>query len=155
MRYTRKLFELASRAHLHGADVLSAAKKAPDRLPATVAYLAQVAVECGLKALLLHRAAIVDSTSARDEQKYPRLAPLFHGTSGHALDKLADEAGLSQLMRLAGRDLARDACWQRMTSRDRPYSVRYGAEAPTAAEARAEAARAKEILDVVLGRLSR
>ena len=70
---------------------------------------------------------------------------LFQGSGGHDLAALAKESRLSRLLAADSVDDVAGEAWDRMCDRDRPYSLRYGAEAVTAAQLQAELAVAKRV----------
>lgn len=119
-------------------------QKDPAILPATVAYLAHVALECVMKARLLSRG---DCATATDlERKAPKVhRELFRGKSGHSLSTLAKQLRLKAILGDDAAILVHDACWSRMQHTERPYSLRYGAESLNRGEVGEELERAAKI----------
>jgi hypothetical protein len=157
--FTLDRFRLAGRGHLHAARaILDAAKSASRPNPAlalaSACYLVQVALECGLKARILEKGGC--STVAELKRKQPKVYdPLFVTKQGHDLDKLAKQLGLDRLMATMGKGWREDACWQRLTSSERPFSLRYGTEDVDDAAATEEIERCDELLSVLLSGLVR
>ncbi len=96
--------------------------------PRETAYLVHVGVECALKARILVRARATSVTDLRRLLPEDDWNELFRGSSGHDLGALAKKACLKMLLVNEDREsLLSAAAWARMTSADRPYSLRYGA----------------------------
>jgi len=157
--FTLERFRLAGHGHLHGARcILEAAKTASGPVPAlalaSACYLVQVALECGIKARILERGGC---TSVEElKRKQPKVYdPLFVTKQGHDLDKLAKQLGVDRLMATMGRGWREDDCWQRLTSSERPFSLRYGTENIDDAVATEEVERCAELLSVLLSGLMR
>ncbi|MCG8556719.1 MAG: hypothetical protein MJD61_15745 [Proteobacteria bacterium] len=151
--WTLHTFRSAAAGHLHGAEcvlsVLPQNPTHPARAPASAAYLAHVALECAIKARLLYRAGCADGEDLKKKQ--PKVYDaLFRRRQGHELARLAEEVRLSKLMKVEGKQWVDDDCWKRLTTSERPYSLRYGAENIGASAAGAEVARSKELADVLL-----
>lgn len=152
--FTRERFRLAGHGHHHAARcVLEAAKTAPGPVPAltlaSASYLVQVALECGFKARIL---AMAGCESVEDlRRRHPKVYdPLFVTKQGHDLDKLAKQLGVERLMATMGKGWREDDCWQRITSSERPFSLRYGTEDVDEAAATDEVDRCADLLAVLL-----
>lgn len=90
------------------------------------------------------------------KRKQPKVYdPLFVTKQGHDLDKLAKQLGVERLMATEGRGWREDGCWERLTSAERPFSLRYGTEDVDAAAATEEVDRGAELLSVLLSGLVR
>jgi hypothetical protein len=146
-------FRRAGLGHLHGARRVLTTQQGkatePALVPASAAYLAHVSIECAIKARLLARGGFA---SAEDlENKQPQVySKLFKGKSGHDLSALAGQLRLKNLVENNGKSWADDACWRRMASSARPYSLRYGMEPIERPAAEQEVQRATELLGVLL-----
>lgn len=149
-------FRRAGRAHLNSARKLidSARTEADRNAGGTAAYLAHVALECGIKAHLLHRAGC-DGVLALKRMSPPVHDALFSGKKGHDLGQLAEQLRLKQLLATEGKTFQVDDCWNRLRASERPYCLRYGAERLEVEEAGAEVQRAMELFDVVTAGLVR
>lgn len=152
--WTLEKFRRAGQSHLESAEyvlskVPAGGRKSPALIPASAAYLAHVALECGMKARLLARGgyASVDALKEKAPQVY---AALFKGSNGHNLAILADQLRIKEILALNGKHWISDACWTRIASSERPYSLRYGAEQIDRAKVAEELKRASELLDVLL-----
>lgn len=156
---TLNQFKAAAGAHMHAAATAQAAganNTAPQRLAGTIAYLANVGVECTLKSVIL-KGSRVANTSALQKQHLRLYQSLFKSTKGHQLADLAIAARLSAHLG-ADAPVMTDATWKRMCSSARPYSLRYGTEPLTHAEATAELALATRLhsnISSLLGRPTR
>lgn len=69
---------------------------------------------------------------------------------GTTLKKLAGEVGLQESVKLEGGSWADDGTWMRMTSSERPYALRYGAEEVSPVEADAEVTRTHTLVKTLL-----
>ncbi|MBK7539707.1 MAG: hypothetical protein IPI49_31025 [Myxococcales bacterium] len=152
-------FRLASHGHLAGAKAIledngtSTRGSLPAKSSSSAAYLAGVALECSIKAKLLARGAY-ESTEAL-KRKLPLVhKALFKSKDGHDLGKLARELRLMDVIRANGKNWEEDNVWKRMSSPERPYSLRYGSEHLTAKDAESEVARARELSETLLSGLS-
>jgi hypothetical protein len=148
----------AALGHLHAAErVLAVSREqppAPSLTRVSGCYLAQVALECSLKAQLLFRAGCVDEAELQGKQ--PRVhEALFRSRRGHDLQLLAHNADLRGLLATEGKAYPQGACWSRLTSAGRPYSLRYGTEDLRDDLAAEEIGLARVIAGVLLGRLGR
>ncbi len=170
-------FQRAAQAHLHAAGAAAGRQppagrarkgrkprglsvpppaKVPAGLPATIAYLSNVAAECALKSLILKGATVTKTEEFQLAQPKIHKA-LFQGKAGHDLGELARAA---QLMRRLDRDAPEPAnpVWKRMCLDARPYSLRYGIEDVTAKGADEEHALARKLHEDIrslLGRIQR
>ncbi|HOW51400.1 MAG TPA: hypothetical protein PLV42_05065 [bacterium] len=115
-------------------------------------YLAHLALECAIKARLLHKQGV---NSVDDlEKKHPKIhTALFRGKKGHDIQKLSTDVDLQGILKNEGRPLQKDACWTRIISSTRPYSLRYGTETLQRAEASEEISRISGILELLLSGL--
>lgn len=153
-------FRLASHGHLAGAKAIlgdentSRSGSPPAKLPTSAAYLASVALECSIKARLLFRGGFQSDDALKEKQPSVHKA-LFKSKEGHDLGKLASELRLVNLLGADGRTWQEDKVWKRMSSPERPYSLRYGGEHLTAEDAEAEVARVGELSETLLSGLSR
>lgn len=152
--WTLDRFRRASRSHLKSAEHIIdrtslKGSSDPALIPASAAYLAQVALECGLKARILYRGGC--SSTDELERKMPEVHKnLFKGAQGHKIGYLAKHLRCDDLVELEGKPWKEDACWTRITSNDRPYSLRYGAENVEVANVKEELARTSDLLDILL-----
>lgn len=123
----------------------------PGVLPGSAAYLAHVAIECVVKARVLYRSgcASLEDLKRKDPSAHETL---FRGRRGHALRFLAESVRLEEILKQEGKDtsIIKDSCWTRMAHDERPYSLRYGAEAPAVDDVEQELQRAAEIVEAVL-----
>jgi HEPN domain-containing protein len=156
--WTLRRFKQAGQAHLHSASrILKSAdgnNTGPALTSVSATYLAHVALECLLKANLLRRGGFENVAKLR--KSLPRVYEnLFRGVAGHSIKQLADELRLHHV--LVGQDdsLTNDACWARVCSSERPYSLRYGAEELTVKEATEDVNRAEQIARTLLRDLGR
>lgn len=152
--WTLERFRRSGRSHLasaqHLLDLVKQALPATHAKPHSAAYLAHVAVECALKALLLSRNGCASKEEL--ELKHPKAhAALFHGKSGHDLKRLAEHLRLGRFMGLSEKAWSEDDCWKRIVNDDRPYSLRYGAEEVSAEAVEEELERVKAVVGTVLG----
>lgn len=156
--WTLRHFNLAARGHLHAADSVlrhqSDSGQMPTRTAASAAYLAHVALECAMKARLLYRDGC---DSVKDlARKSPNVSHLLFKTSkGHDLTILSEKLALSRVVKLDGKTFANDACWKRLCSEARPYSLRYGTEEISEKDAREDVSRSRELTDVLLSGIQR
>jgi HEPN domain-containing protein len=153
MSGTLEEFRRVGRSHLEGAvhvleKTLSGSPTHQAFLPTSAAYLANVALECGLKAILLSRGGYA---SAEDlAKKQPKVyQTLFRGKSGHSLGDLAAFIRFQNMVEANGKKWKEDQCWERMTSVERPYSLRYGTERIKREHAEAEIERAGELFEML------
>lgn len=117
--------------------------------PGSAAYLAHVALECVLKAHVLYRGGCASAEDLR--RKNPKVhADLFQGKHGHDLQFIADSLRLPELMKREGKRWSHDDCWNRITSSERPYSLRYGVEDVGDTDTQKELQRTSEIVAAVL-----
>lgn len=156
--WTLERFKQAGLAHLHSAShVLRSVerdKAAPSLASASATYLTHVALECLLKAKLLRRGGY--ENVAKLKKSLPKVYKnLFRGVAGHSIEQLSDELRLRR--ELAGQSdcVTNDACWVRVCSAERPYSLRYGAEELTVTEATEDVGRAEQIAHILLRGLGR
>jgi hypothetical protein len=153
MEWTLDSFRLAGHAHLHSAErVLNfrPAKGAqpPALTPGSAAYLAHVALECAIKARILCRGNCYDTEDLKKKQ--PKVfQALFASKQGHDLEMLAAKIRLEEVLKTEGQAWRDDLCWRRMSSPDRPYTLRYGAERIREAEAREDVTRTRDLLGVL------
>lgn len=150
--WTLQRFRLAGQAHVHAARALlhpPPGQTAPPALvPSSAAYLAQVALECAMKARLLFRGNF--PSAERLSLKHPKVyEELFRSRKGHDVNRLATELRLKGLLETQGSPLANDACWNRVCSSERPYSLRYGAEHLSSVEAREDVDRASSVVEAL------
>jgi hypothetical protein len=119
-----------------------------------MAYLACVAVECSLKALILKQLAALTTDDLKTKQ--PRVhEALFASKDGHRLDKLAERARLKQHLTGDAPEARAHDVWRRMCAGTRPYSLRYASERISVQDARAEHEIAKQLHEDVKGLLGR
>ena len=118
--------------------------------PGPAVYLAHVALECALKLRILRK------NKAHHTDDLKRLLPgstfdgLFTGSRGHALHHLARTASVAQFLEAQGKSaLLKKREWQRMAG-ERPYSLRYGIERVTLAEAKSQVRFGEQLTDLIL-----
>jgi hypothetical protein len=153
-------FRLASHGHRAGARVLldtncsSETGSPPAKLPSTAAYLASVSLECSIKARLLARGGF-DSTDDLKTKQPSVYKALFSSKEGHDLGRLAQSLRLSAFVKAEGKVWHDDDVWKRMGTSHRPYSLRYGSEHLTKADAEAELKRVEELSETLLSGLGK
>ncbi len=151
--WTLRKFQQASHSHLNGAQSVLEKYTTPPRnkpalMPATAVYLTHVALECGMKARLLRKTGC--NTVSEFCKKQPILyGKLFHSKIGHDINELSVGVNVQSLYRTDGKTWKNDTCWKRIIKRERPYTLRYGAEAVTVTVANEEITRVSELLDVL------
>lgn len=122
--------------------------------PGSAAYLAHVALECAIKALILYRAGCANIGDLK--RKSPKIYDqLFRTKHGHDLVRLAQEVRLSKFVGTYGKAWADDTCWKRMTGNDRPYGLRYGSERIGTDAAKEDVSRARDLSGVLLAGIGR
>lgn len=157
--YTLDRFRLAGHGHLHGARCILAEDTAtsgpvPALARASASYLGHVALECALKVRILEKGGYADVEELKE--KHPKVyGRLFTTKHGHDLDRLAKELGVEGLLATMGKGWRDDECWKRLSSSERPYSLRYGIEDVDDASVTEELERCTELLDALLSGLSR
>ena len=164
--WTLQHFLTAARGHLAGADVILVKfdntldnteldEEVPiEKARSTAVYLAHVATECVIKARFLHNGGF--NTTVELENAQPRVhKALFKTANGHNLRNLAEKLGLDALMTAEDETWPNDDCWTQLCKAERPYSLRYGAEALQHQEAEAQVVRAKKIFNVLALPLNR
>jgi hypothetical protein len=157
--FTLDRFRLAGRGHLHGARCIlqndpPSSGPVPALASASASYLVHVALECALKARILEKGGC-DSVEELTK-KHPKVyGPLFTTKQGHDLDKLAKDLGVDRLLATLGKGWREDECWKRLSSSNRPYSLRYGTEDLDDAAVAEDVERCAELLEVLLSGLRR
>jgi hypothetical protein len=139
-------FRLAAISHLNAAKKVldDPDGTAPARAPSTAAYLATVSLECLLKARILFRGGVESDALLKDKAK-PVYNALFTSAKGHAVESLARELRLEELLKLEGKTAPDPDIWKRLSHSGRPYSLRYGAEQLSAEDATAEVAAVEQL----------
>jgi hypothetical protein len=144
----RRSYEIADPDHVTCDQLISAAASRlrsarrlleVEPIPQVVVYLLHVALECALKARIVRMARCRSVYDLRDRKLMPEqdFKRIFRGVDGHRLGELAQVARLNRLLADCGTKLE-ERVWERMCHRMRPYSARYGSEAPPLTIARAE-----------------
>lgn len=153
-RWTFDEFRRTGKSHLASAIRLPRSEPASGIHSQSSAYLAQLALECTLKAQLLYRAGCASATDLA--RQLPSLhKEYFKGTKGHDIALLAKHLHLEKTMKLQGKAWADDSTWERLTSAARPYSLRYGSEEPTPAEVEDDISRVQSIVHAVSSAMPR
>ena len=143
-------------AHSHRAAAQIAAASGLHVLrPFSHAYLRVLAFECAAKALLLKtmKATDVADLKRKNEKAWKSM---FTDSGGHDMRKLEKAVDLRNKMTLAQKTFPTDPDWHRLAGNggapatDRPYSLRYGADAVSPSEAAAEAVHLDTFVDVML-----
>jgi len=117
----------SARRKLHGAEHLM---ERANPLPSEGAYLASIASECSLKALLMTRHSIQDTSEISEDH---HLSECFRGKGAHNLSRI-----FRHLRGFSAPGLPGSQIWKRMTDKGRPYSLRYGEEKLSQSEAEHE-----------------
>jgi len=160
--WTLRRFRLAGQAHLHGARALLASapgaskggERPPALLPSSATYLAQVALECAIKARILWRYGFDSAAKLKSAQPTVH-ERLFKSKHGHNITELAAELRLKEVVAAEGKALADDACWRRLCSSERPYTLRYGAADLDEADAREDIDRVASVTEALFAGLGR
>lgn len=141
---TRDQFQTAAKQRHQAARELLGSSHSPK--PQVACYLNLVALECLLKARIMDQAMRPRMPPLKEvlgEKKYEQL---FGSSAGHSLSLLAEESSLRRGLKAAGRDkILQGTAWKRMCSSGRPYSLRYGTEKLSTAEAQDEVTAGTEI----------
>ncbi len=151
---TLEQFRRAGYSHLKAAELIldsleTGSAGTPAQVPASAAYLVHVALECGIKARLLFRGGFTSTDALA--AKLPHVhKTLFSSRKGHDLTALSQQVRLQEFVATNGRSWRNDSCWNRITSPQRPYSLRYASEQVDRNAAREEVQRASELLGVLL-----
>lgn len=122
-------FRIAAISHLLAAQKLLDQASAPSRtkVASSAAYLAMVSLECVLKARILYRGGYENDEELK--RKHPNVhAALFKSAKGHSIDKLAEQLRADRIPELERPTMLKGDVWKRVSSADRPYSLRYGSE---------------------------
>ncbi len=139
-------FRLSAISHLAAANRILETNDATTagRTPATAAYLAGLSLECLLKARILLRGGVESVEKLREKQSAVYKA-LFTSAKGHDLNNLAGNLRLDALLASEGTKAPKAEIWERLSHAQRPYSLRYGSEQLSSADATAEVAEVSRL----------
>lgn len=119
--------------------------------PQTACYLLHTGIECALKLRLLKKSRAPDTATLMRLWTKDDFERLFRSRFGHSIALLADQSGLLRLLTASRQEgLLRQPGWSRMIAPDRPYSLRYGAEAVSREQAVQEVALGKQLIGLIL-----